>query len=285
MPLTLSAGVDYDRMAERRKGFLNNFGIAGDLKRDEDDVVANTDFYAQAEWQIAPRLNLLAGVRHSRVTFESRDHFITAGNPDDSGTVDFTRTTPVAGITFRLMPEMNLYVNAGKGFETPTFVELAYRPGGATGLNFALKPARSTHYEASLKALVGTASRVNLALFRIEVRDEIVVNTSSGGRTDFKNAAQTRREGFELLWESRLTHNLEAALAYTLLDAKFTEPFASGLPATTVPAGNRLPGVPPSPLLKRKRFATLMVFLCRRKRWPPRPTRWPAQPRISASLW
>lgn len=244
-PLTLSAGVDYDRMAERRKGFLNNFGVAGDLKRDEDDVVANTDFYAQAEWQIAPRWNLLAGVRHSRVNFESRDHFITAANPDDSGTVDFTRTTPVAGATFRLTPEMNLYANAGKGFETPTFAELAYRPGGATGLNFALKPARSTHYEAGLKALVGTVSRVNLALFRIEVRDEIVVNTSSGGRTDFKNAAQTRREGLELLWESRLAHNLEAALAYTLLDAKFTQPFSSGAPATTVPAGNRLPGVPP----------------------------------------
>jgi iron complex outermembrane receptor protein len=245
VPLTLSAGVDYDRMAERRKGFLNNFGVAGNLKRDEDDIVANTDFYAQAEWQIAPRWNLLAGVRHSRVDFESRDHFIAAGNPDDSGTVDFTRTTPVAGITFRLMPEMNLYANTGKGFETPTFAELAYRPGGATGLNFALKPARSTHYEAGLKALVGTASRVNLALFRIEVRDEIVVNTSSGGRTDFKNAAQTRREGLELLWESRLAHNLEAALAYTLLDAKFTQPFSSGAPATTVPAGNRLPGVPP----------------------------------------
>jgi iron complex outermembrane receptor protein len=244
-PLTLSAGVDYDRMAERRKGFLNNLGVAGALKRNEDDTVANTDFYAQAEWQIAPRWNLLAGVRHSRVSFESRDHFVTAANPDDSGTVDFTRTTPVVGATFRLMPEVNLYANAGKGFETPTFAELAYRPGGATGLNFALKPARSTHYETGLKALLGTASRVNLALFHIDVSDEIVVNTSSGGRTDFKNAAQTRRQGLELLWESRLAHNLEAALAYTLLDAKFTEPFASGLPATTVPAGNRLPGVPP----------------------------------------
>jgi iron complex outermembrane receptor protein len=188
---------------------------------------------------------VLAGVRHSRVDFESRDHFITAANPNDSGTVDFVRTTPVAGMTFRLAPELNLYANAGKGFETPTFAELAHRPGGATGLNFALKPARSTHYEAGLKALVGTAGRVNVALFRIEVKDEIVVNTSSGGRTDFKNAAQTRREGLELLWESRLARNVEAALAYTLLDAKFAQPFSSGAPPTVVPAGNRLPGVPP----------------------------------------
>jgi iron complex outermembrane receptor protein len=244
-PLALSVGVDYDHMSERRKGFLNTFGVSGELKRDEDDTVSNTDFYAQAEWQIAPRWNVLAGVRHSRVSFESRDHFITAANPNDSGTVDFVRTTPVVGTTFRLAPELNLYANAGKGFETPTFAELAYQPGGATGLNFALKPARSTHYEAGVKALVGTAGRVNVALFRIEVKDEIVVNTSSGGRTDFKNAAQTRREGLELLWESRLAHNVEVALAYTLLDAKFAQPFSSGAPPTVVPAGNRLPGVPP----------------------------------------
>ena len=242
-PFVLSAGFDYDRMAERRKGYINNFGVAGELKRDEDDIVSNTDFYAQAEWGIAPRWNLLAGVRHSRVKFESRDHFINAANPDDSGTVDFVRTTPVGGMTFRLAPSVNLYVNAGRGFETPTFAEIAYRPGGATGLNFALKPARSTHYEAGVKALLGSASRVNVALFHIDVKDEIVVNSSSGGRTDFRNAAETRREGVEILSEGRFAGGFEAALAYTLLDATFTTPFTSG--ATTVPAGNRLPGVPP----------------------------------------
>ncbi|MCI3951865.1 MAG: TonB-dependent receptor [Burkholderiales bacterium] len=242
-PFIVSAGADYDHMAERRRGFINDFGVAGEIKRDEDDTVSNTDFYLQAEWAVAPRWNVLAGVRHSRIRFESRDFFITVANPDDSGTVDFVRTTPAAGATFRLTPAVNLYANAGKGFETPTFAELAYRPGGATGLNFALKPARSTHYEAGVKALVGTASRVNLALFHIDVKDEIVVNSSSGGRTDFRNAARTRREGLELLWEGRLAHAFTAAIAYTLLDAKFTEPFTSG--AATVPSGNRLPGVPP----------------------------------------
>ena len=34
---------------------------------------------------------------------------------------------------------VNVYANYGQGFETPTFVELAYRPVGS-GLNFALQP-------------------------------------------------------------------------------------------------------------------------------------------------
>lgn len=244
-PITFSAGIDHGRMAERRKGFVNNFGVSGGLKRDEDDSVANTDLYAQAEWQIAPRWNLLAGLRHSRVSFESRDYFIAGTNPDDSGTVSYARTTPVAGVVFKLTPAMNVYANIGKGFETPTFAELAYRPGGATGLNFALQPSDSTHRELGLKALIGAASRINVALYRIDVTDEIVVNSSSGGRTDFKNAAGTRREGLELMWQSQFVRGFEALLSYTALDARFTQPFTS---TSTVAAGNKLPGVPSSSL-------------------------------------
>ncbi len=244
-PFTFSAGIDHDRMAERRKGFINNSGVSGDLKRDEDDSVANTDLYAQAEWQIAPRWNLLAGVRHSRVSFDSRDYFIAGINPDDSGAVSYARTTPVAGVVFKLTPAVNMYANTGKGFETPTFAELAYRPGGVTGLNFALRPSNSTHRELGLKALIGAASRVNVALFHIDVTDEIVVDSSSGGRTVFKNASNTRREGLEFLWQSRLARSFEAALSYTVLDARFTQPFTS---TSTVVAGNKLPGVPSSSL-------------------------------------
>lgn len=247
-PFSFSAGVDYDRMAERRKGYLNNFGASGATKRDENNLVANTDFYAQAEWRFAPRWSLLAGLRHSRVNFESADYFIVPGvtpNPDDSGAISYARTTPVAGAVFKLTPAVNLYGNIGKGFETPTFAELAYRPGGATGLNFALQPADSTHYELGVKALIRAASRITAAIYRIDVTDEIVVDSSINGRTVFKNAAGTRREGLELMWQSRFAQGFEAALSYSALDARFVQPFTS---TSSVAAGNKLPGVPPSSL-------------------------------------
>lgn len=240
---TVSAGVDHDRMTERRRGFINNNGVTGALKRNEDDTVANTDLYAQAEWQVLPRLSLLAGLRHSRVSFESRDYFIAAGNGDDSGTAVFSRTTPALGATFRVSPVVNVYANAGRGFETPTFAELAYRPGGATGLNFALRPSNSLHRELGIKALTGDRGHVNIALFRIDTRDEIVVNSAVGGRTDYRNAAGTQRKGLEVAWQQRYGYGFESALAWTLLDAKFREPYTSGTPPATVAAGNRLPGV------------------------------------------
>jgi iron complex outermembrane receptor protein len=248
MPLTLQAGVDYERMAERRKGFRNNNGVSGQLQRDENDVVSSTDFYAQAEWAPAPKWLVLAGVRRSRVSFDSRDFFIATGNGDDSGSIRYARTTPAAGVTYKITPALNVYANAGKGFETPTFAELAYRPSGATGLNLSLQPSDSVHREIGLKALLGSAGRVNAALFRIDTKNEIVVDTSAGGRATFKNASRTEREGFELGWQNRYPHGFETAVAYTLLRATFTESFTTltGTPAVPVKvnAGSRMPGVP-----------------------------------------
>ena len=251
-PLTFSTGVDADRMAQHRKGYVNNTGISGLLKRDEDNTVTNTDAYAQVEWKFAPRWNASAGVRHSRVRFNSKDYFIVPGNGNDSGSVSYNKTTPVAGVVFNAAPAWNVYANVGRGFETPTLIELAFRPGGATGLNFALQPSTSLHKEIGVKGKLGSSTRVNLAIFNIDTSNEIVINSALGGRTDYKNASKTQRQGAELSAESYLGAGFEAYLAYTWLDARFTQPFTTnstncvstvaGL--VTVPDGNKLPGVP-----------------------------------------
>jgi iron complex outermembrane receptor protein len=247
-PLVLSVGAERDALDERRRGHVNERGVQGALRRDEDDRVASTDGYALAEWRFAPAWSAAAGVRASRVAFESRDDYVTAANPDDSGSVAYSRTLPVAGIVFEPAPQWRLYASAGGGFETPTFTELAYRPGGEPGLNFALRPALSRHAELGAKARLGDGVRLAVALFRIDTRDEIVVDSSAGGRTTFRNASRTRRDGLELSASGSLGAGFEGAVAYTRLDARFTQGFVSGSPPVPVPAGSRLPGVPGSTL-------------------------------------
>jgi iron complex outermembrane receptor protein len=108
------------------------------------------------------------------------------------------------------------------------------------------------HREIGIKTLLGDNGRVNAALFRIDVTDEIVVNSNAGGRSDFKNVPGTRREGVELGWEQKFTHGFEAALSYTLLNARFTQRFTTvtGTPsvAVTVNSGSKLPGIAASNL-------------------------------------
>jgi len=244
--LRFSIGAEYERMDERRRGFVNDNGAQGELRRDEDDTVSSTDLYAQAEWRIAERWSLHGGVRTSRVEFESDDHFVVAGNPDDSGTRSYSATTPVAGIVFRYSKQVSFYGNVGRGFETPTFAELAHQNAPASGLNFALDPSRSRHAEAGVKAVLPRRARLSAALFDIATRDEIVVDVNMSGRTTFKNAGRTERRGFELGAASLLPGAFGAQFAFTYLDAVFEEGFTSTVQGNpvVVPAGNLLPGVP-----------------------------------------
>ncbi len=242
-PLTLTVGAAYDHQNQARKGFVNNNGALGDLRRDEDDSVRNQDAYAQADWSPLEAWSLLAGARYSDVRFDSADHYITATNPDDSGRVAFSHASPVGGVVWHAADEVNVYANWGEGFETPTFIELAYRNLG-TGLNFALQPAISRSTEIGVKADFAGTQRINLAAFSTQTSNEIIIDAATGGRTTYKNAGKTRRRGIEAQWEGALGHGLTAYAAYTYLSARFAEDTTTGTPPLPVPSGSRLPAVP-----------------------------------------
>ncbi|MCW5662385.1 MAG: TonB-dependent receptor [Piscinibacter sp.] len=268
--LRLTGGVEFDRMNEDRQGYINDGGTQGALKRDEHNSVHNSDLYGQAAFDLTDTLSLSAGARASRVRFHTDDLFVRPApspdqrdNGDDSGSLKFSATNPVAGLSWRPVPSLNLYANVGRGFETPTFTELSYRPACGTpapvgcvetGLNTDLKASRSRHAEIGAKWKIADGQRLDAALFDIATRDEIIVDTNSGGRTTFKNAGRTSRRGAELSYLGRYGPAWRATLALTALRARFDETFVSGSgpSATTIPAGNRLPGTP-----ERSAFAEL----------------------------
>jgi iron complex outermembrane receptor protein len=245
--LTLSFGGEFETFTERRKGFFNVNGDIGGLKRDEDGYVSQSGLYAQGEWRFAERWIAVAGIRASSVEFKVSDYFIVPGNGDDSGRKRYSATTPTAGLLYRLAPATSLYATVGRGFETPTNAELAYRPAGS-GPNFDLKASSSEHLELGVKSVLAERLRLNAAIFDIETKDEIAIATNSGGRSSFKNVGRTNRRGIELGANASLPYGFEVAAAWTRLNAKFLDSFTSvaGTPAAvvTVPSGSHLPGVP-----------------------------------------
>jgi len=239
----LTLGAAYDRMDELRQGFVNVLGEKGELRRNEDDVVYDFDQYLIGSWNITNRWQLAGGVRHSEVNYESTDHFIVGANPDDSGGLDFDSTVPVLGVLFQATPGVHLFASWGKGFEAPTFSELAYRPDGLPGLNFDLEAADSTNMEAGVKWRISEHAQVNTTLFRSTTHDDIVTGPAPfPGRNTFVNADLTRREGVELATSiSMLEAALTLDLAYTYTRARF-EQFVNF--AGVDLAGNQIPGVP-----------------------------------------
>jgi iron complex outermembrane receptor protein len=142
-----------------------------------------------------------------------------------------------------------VYATAGRGFETPTLNELAYRSNGATGLNFGLQSATSSSLELGLKTRLAGLGEVTVAVFQTATDQEIVTQTNTGGRSTFQNAGATSRKGLELSWSARLFEHLRPQLAYTALDATYRDGFTtcSAAPCAVanvvVPGGNSIPGV------------------------------------------
>ncbi len=253
-PFDLVAGLAYDSLREKRRGYENFYGTAaapralgvqGRLRRDERNEVRNLDPYLQASWRFAERWTLEAGLRRSDVRFSSRDRYIVGTNRDDSGSARYRKTLPVASLRFQATQDLALYASAGRGFETPTLNELSYRADGTGGLNFGLQPSVNTSVEVGAKARLG-GGLLTAALFQTRTRDEIVTNTNVGGRATFQNAGRTKRDGFELAWQHETPGHWRTQLAYTWLDARYRDAFCSPSPCSagnTVPAGSRIPGI------------------------------------------
>lgn len=253
LPVTLTGGLDYETMTERRKGYENfvlyngtpEFGHKGNLRRNERNLMWNLDPYLQTSWQLTPKLTLDAGVRFSTVNFDSNDHYITADNGDDSGNTRFHRWLPAAALKYALTDAWNIYASAGRGFETPTITELSYRSDEQGGLNNALQPSTSDTLEIGSKTRIGNGL-FSAALFQTDTDNEIVVASSIGGRSSYKNAGQTRRRGLELALDQQFAENWRLRMAWTLLDATYRDSVCGDSLCSAenqVPRGNRLPGI------------------------------------------
>jgi iron complex outermembrane receptor protein len=247
-------GASFDSQRQARTGYENfigdRLGVIGALRREQTDAVSSFDQYAQWYWRFAPRWSLLLGARHDAVRFRTRDHYVTASNPDDSGGVDYTATTPVAGVQWRVHDNLRLHASYGSGFETPSFNELGYRRDGAPGMAFDLRPARSRNLELGVKWLPLPGLQLDGAIFRTDTRNELAVASNQNGRSTYQNIGRTHRQGAELELTGALGRGWSVQTGVTHLRARFAQAFGicSATPCPVadqvVPAGTPLPGIP-----------------------------------------
>lgn len=246
VPMTFTTGLDYETMTEQRRGYENfhmvngapDYGHKGNLRRKERNLMWNVDPYLQTQWQLTDKLSLDAGVRYSSVYFDSNDHYIRPGNGDDSGDTSYHKWLPAGSLKYAINDAWNVYASAGRGFETPTINELSYRANGEGGLNMNLRPSTNTTVEVGSKTRVGNGL-FSAALFKTDTDNEIVVDSSEGGRTSYKNAGKTRRRGAELALDQQFGESWKLKAAWTWLDATYR----SNVCRTGNCNGHRIPGI------------------------------------------
>jgi iron complex outermembrane receptor protein len=239
VPVNWLVGYDYDLSAELRQGGAAVLGTQTSTTRSEDNQATNNDLFMQGTALLSDRWSLVAGMRRSQVDLQSDDHYLSNGN--GSGTISYAQTSPVLGVTFHASDRLNLFASCGKGFESPTLAEVAYNGAGVPAFNTSINASSSKHFEVGAKWLPTAVSRVDFSVFQIKSTDEIVVASSSGGNSTYKNAPGTERTGWELAGRTLLKENVSLALSASQIDATYSEAFVS---STAVAAGNYIPGIP-----------------------------------------
>jgi len=250
MPLRVVSGVDANQNTDKRVTFNNVAGapVVGANNQNMNQAARNLDVYAQAELRAHERWTLTAGARHSQTTLTS-----TSNNALPSlGSRTYQATTAMLSAQYYLRDDTQVYASYGSGFDTPTLNQVAYsadnvRNAAVTNTgNMGLLAATTRQLELGVKSELDDRVRVQAAVFATETLNDIVVAASNAGRTAYANAPKTRRNGFELNAQWQLPWQLQAHLAYTWLDASVATDYTTfnGNTATTIKAGNRIPGVP-----------------------------------------
>jgi len=233
----LVLGFDVDDQRDLRKRFANNQGVIGALTTSQDEDVSSRSVYLEDVLAVTPRLTLTAGVRYDHMKYEVTDR--TAGN--GSGQTKFDQVSPMFSIAWSRSRQLNLYANLSTSFDPPAITELA-NPEGPSGFNRALDPQKATNYEIGARGWVGQRARYELALFHIDVKDEIVPFELEGsGQAFYHNAGQSTHKGLEAGVDLDLAPGLTGSIAYTWSDFAFkTFTDLDG----SVYDGNRIPGIP-----------------------------------------
>ena len=268
----ITGGIDLARESDHRRNFANCNGAEtsatcptagverGAESLDENETVSNVGPYVRDQVQLGTRSLLSLGVRADLVKFEVDDNLITPTMPDASGTRTLDAVSPMGGFVFRVTPLHSLYANVSSAFETPTTTEFGNKPDGSAGLNPDLKPQYSTTYEIGAKGIALGRMEYDLAAFDTEVRDELIPFEVPGGsgRTFYRNAGRTRREGVELGLHA-LLGDFELGGSYTVAHYRFRNFVVDSVSY----AGHSIPGVPATQLQlaatwqKRGWFATV----------------------------
>jgi len=145
-----------------------------------------------------------------------------------------SRTSPQLGLVFRAGETVSLYATYGENF----------RPlSGTDAQGRGFEPNQSTSVEAGAKfSLAGGAIDANLALFRVEQENILVVDDPSAFTLAAAGRATSR--GLELDLNGELARGLTLWASYAWVDAQTRNTFNDANFGLPVPAGTRLLNVP-----------------------------------------
>ncbi|MES2125200.1 MAG: TonB-dependent receptor [Gemmatimonadota bacterium] len=240
-------GVQPSRLNMDNRQYENVVGKHGALTKDQTDHAGGVAVYAEDGLSVSDAVTLIGGLRYSRQTRRTEDHFLSNGDQSDRKV--FEAVLPRVGILVDLAgSRQQLFANVTRTTEPPLLLELNSLaiPGFVD-----VKAQNAWQYE------IGTRGRQggfvwDVSLYDIELRNEILnLNIQPFPNAPFtvptyRNATRSRHSGIEvgasytallgLLTQAGGGDAVTFEASYTLGRNRFVK--------DSIFSGNQIPGVP-----------------------------------------
>lgn len=251
----ITSGFDLEAQRDDRRRYDNLLGERGQSRQQQDESALSQGLFIEDQLDLSQQWQATLGLRYDQVRL-AVDDFYLADKRDDSGSRSLEDWNYSAGLSYRLTPQQSLYARLASSFETPTISELGNPQGG--GFNSAVQPAQAFSRELGIKG-EWPALRYGLALYRIELEDELVSFSlpTQPGRNFYRNAGQSRRDGLELSldWQLADAWRWSAAYAYNRYRFEDYQTAAGDF------SGKRIPGIPRQTLFSELAYEYQGVYL------------------------
>lgn len=201
----------------RDQRYENDLGHRGDKISDDRSFAANLDLYLENVHYLTDRFAVVAGGSVSYAVRNNEDRFADSiANSPNNVDQDFWGFSPKLGFLYDVNDHSQIYFNASRSFEPPSFGELV--GGGINKVDITQLDAQTaTTLELGTRGrTAGNRIKWDLAYYYAWLDDELMEYEIAPGLTQTVNAGRTIHQGIELgldiaLFEGILTGNRPAA--------------------------------------------------------------------------
>jgi len=177
--------------------------------------------YAHVEYDITKKLMLTAGLRYDYNHY-SYDNNLEDDSYDASGTIfrpadrsdSFNHLSPKLALSFRPMPDTEIYARYANGFRIPQASRLYSMKAGYEDVT--LDPETSNTYEIGIKKAFNKKSSIELSAYYMTIDDTVTrYKNDTTGDYYYDNGGSTIHQGIEATVRAQITKEWATKLAYS----------------------------------------------------------------------
>ncbi|MFD1771185.1 TonB-dependent receptor domain-containing protein [Sphingobacterium suaedae] len=193
LPTVFTVGGEFNQANTKGSQYVNEKGKEGALNGNTDYKNTLYSIFYQSETNITARTTLALGVSLNGLTYDVHDYLL----PERSGVKKFrTQASPRVALSHHFSEWLSLHASVSSGFSPPTGSEIKNVDGS---INPTLQAEKGINYELNAKGnILKSRLSYDLALFKMDVKGELIAQSVQQGITVYNNAGRTSHNGAEL---------------------------------------------------------------------------------------